>query len=111
MVKNNLVNLPHFVTIRARCRIINLDTSVFLGVSIDRGNTENHIHPLLDNLNGSFEIKPSLEIKENKDFCLLEPILYDKSGDVLYDMRKIGTIHFLKICTNLKVDFPNNRRT
>jgi len=88
MVKNNLVDLPYSATIRARCKVINLDTSVFLGITIHRDHTQNNIYPWLDNLNASFEIRPSVEIKENKDFCRIQPRLYDESGNVLYEMRK-----------------------
>jgi len=79
MVKNNLVNLPHSAIVQARCRIINLDTSVFLGITI---------HFLLDNLNASLEIKPSVELIENKDYCHIQPRLCDESGNLLYERRK-----------------------
>jgi len=62
--------------------------SLNLGIKINGGLFENSIYPLLDNLNAVFEVWSFSEKKEDKDFCLLEPVLYDNSGNVMYEMRK-----------------------
>jgi len=92
MVKNSIVHLPHSATVQAKCRILNFDVAVFLDITINQSHSVNSIHPMLHKLNTSFEVRPTASIKGSRDFCLFEPILYNKNGHILHGMRKFNII-------------------
>jgi len=61
--------------------------STFVGIRNDKGKDGSDIFPVLENFNGTFAINPS-SLTENKDFCLMEPRLYDESGSIIFELRK-----------------------
>ena len=86
-LKHYTYELPKSATLVTRCKILNFDARGYLGIAISKGYAGNSIFPVIKKLNSSFSILPS-SLSITKDFCLIEPRLYDESGKILFEMRK-----------------------
>ena len=79
--------LPKSATLFTRCKILNLDAHGYMSFAINKGYDRNGVFPVIKTLNSSFSILPS-SLSGTKDFCLIEPRLYDENGKVLFEMCK-----------------------
>ena len=79
--------VPKSATLFTRCKILNFDAHGYMDIAINRGYDRSGVFPVIKKLNSSFSISPS-SFSGTKDFCLIEPRLYDESGKILFDMCK-----------------------
>jgi len=86
-LKQYAVHIPHSVTIHASCKVLNLEMSGFLGIRIHKGKNGRGIFPQVEKLKGSFGVLSS-SVSVNKDFCLIEPQLYDETGRIMFKKCK-----------------------
>jgi len=81
-------HFPHSATVHIRCKLLNMESSGFISIRIDKGKDGSSIHPQLENLNASFSVLRST-LTSNKDFCSIDPRLYDENYRVIFELRKL----------------------
>ena len=80
--------LPKSATLFTRCKILSLDARGYIGIAINKGYDRSGVFPVIQKLNSSFSVLPT-SLSGTKDFCLIEPRLYDENGKILFEKCKL----------------------
>ena len=79
--------LPHSASIKIRCKILSLDMSAYIGITMTQGKDGKNIYPRLQKLNSTFAVLTSSSLKKY-DVCHIEPLMYNEAGNLVFEMRK-----------------------
>ena len=87
LLKKSIDYVPHSTSIRAQCKVLNLDMGAYISVGIDRGK-EKSIYPHIRKLNASFGVQNSSSLSQAKEYCFFIPQLFDDNGNIVYEESK-----------------------
>jgi len=89
-MKQYALSIPRSASILTKCKVFSLDMTSYVGIKIDKGKSGKDFFPKLEKLNGTYAVQPS-SLSKTKDFCFIEPRLYDQTGKILYEMCKFDS--------------------
>ena len=85
-MKQHAQYLPHSANIWIQCKVLRLDMSAYVSITINKKKDAKRIFPKLLKFNSSFAVLTGSS--RTNDYCRFEPLLYSEAGKLLSEKRK-----------------------